>query len=208
MDTEMTFLYWGPLVARFEVEDYITKELLKRSDKIKSNDGRRQLAGHIDRENFYTQQDIDWFVEQTSKYFNAYVEHKQTQWNIDPPKEVLIEYLKLNSLWVNYMKKNEYNPPHIHSGDISFVLYLDVPEQIEKEASEFVSLGKGKPGAIEFLYGTEDRYGDYIVSHTRHPKTNELYIFPANLHHTVMPFRSDVERVSVSGNFFAKRKSF
>ena len=28
---------------------------------------------------------------------------------------------------------------------------------------------------------------------------------PVNLHHTVMPFRSDVERVSVSGNFICKR---
>ena len=208
MNTDFEFLYWGPLVVKFEIEDYITKELLKRSEKIKSNDGRRQLAGHIDRENFYTQQDIDWFVEHTSKYFNQYVEHKETVWKKDPPKEFKIEYLKLNSLWVNYMKKNEYNPPHIHSGDISFVLYLDVPEQIKKEASEFISLGEGKPGAIEFIYGTEDRHGDYICSHTRFPKTNELYIFPANLHHTVMPFRSDVTRISVSGNFFAKRIGF
>lgn len=208
MNNEFEFLYWGPLVVKFEIEDYIAKELLKRSEKIKLNDGRRQLAGHIDRENFYTQQDIDWFVEHTSKYFNQYIEHKETVWKPNPPKEFKTEYLKLNSLWVNYMKKNEYNPPHIHTGDISFVLYLDVPEQIKKEASEFVSLGEGKPGAIEFIYGTEDRHGDYICSHTRFPKTNELYIFPANLHHTVMPFRSDVERVSVSGNFFAKRKGF
>ena len=70
-----------------------------------------------------------------------------------------------------------------------------------------MSEGEGKPGAIQFLYGTQDRHGDYICSHTRFPKTNELYIFPANLHHTVMPFRSDVERISVSGNFLCERKS-
>lgn len=208
MNTEFEFLYWGPLVVKFEVEDYITKELLKRGDRVKSNDGRLELAGHIDRENFYTQQDIDWFVEHTGKYFNRYIEYKETVWKKNVIEEFKIEYMKLNSLWVNYMKKNEYNPPHIHSGDISFVLYLNVPEQIKKEASEFVSHGEGKPGAIEFIYGTEDRYDDYICSHIRFPKTNELYIFPANLHHTVMPFRSDVERVSVSGNFKCKRKGF
>ena len=200
--TNSEFLYWGPFVAKFEVEDYITKELLKRSEKIKLNDNRQRLAGHIDRENFYTQEDIDWFVEHTSKYFNNYIQTKENVWTISSQK---IEHMILDSLWVNYMKKNEYNPPHFHSGDISFVLYLNVPKQIKKEALEFVSEGEGKPGAIQFIYGTQDRYGDYICSHTKFPKTNELYIFPANLHHTVMPFRSDVERVSVSGNFFCKR---
>jgi len=197
------FLYWGPFVAKFEVEDHITKELLKRSNKIKLNDNRQNLAGHIDRENFYTQQDIDWFVEHTSKYFLNYIQTKENVWTINSQK---IEHMKLNSLWINYMRKNEFNPPHTHSGDISFVLYLKVPEEIKKEAIEFVSEGEGKPGAIQFIYGTQDRYSDYICSHTRFPKTNELYIFPANLHHTVMPFRSDVERVSVSGNFLCKRK--
>ena len=201
--TNNEFLYWGPFVLKFEVDDYITKELLRRSDEIKTNDNRQKLAGHIDRENFYTQKDIDWFVEHTSKYFNNYIQTKETVWTTNSQK---IEHMKLNSLWVNYMKKNEFNPPHTHSGDISFVLYLNVPEQIKKEALEFVSDGEGKPGAIQFIYGTQDRYGDYICSHTRFPKTNELYIFPANLHHTVMPFRSDVERVSVSGNFLCKRK--
>ena len=206
MNVDFEFLYWGPLVIKFKVEEYITKELLERGEKIKSDDGRLRLAGHIDRENFYTQEDIDWFVKHTNKYFNKYVEHLETVWKPNPPEEFKIEYLKLNSLWVNYMKKNEYNPPHIHLGDISFVLYLDVPEEIKKEAFEFKSLGNGKPGAIEFLYGNEDRYGDYICSHTMFPKTNELYIFPANLHHTVMPFRTNVERISVSGNMLTNRK--
>ena len=200
--TNSEFLYWGPFVVKFEVEDYITKHLLKRGDEIKLNDHRQKLAGHIDRENFYTQEDIDWFVKHTNKYFDNYIKHKENVWTIRSQK---IEHMQLKSLWVNYMKKNEYNPPHFHSGDISFVLYLNVPEQIKKEALEFVSEGEGKPGAIQFIYGTQDRCGDYVCSHTRFPKTNELYIFPANLYHTVMPFKSDVERVSVSGNFLCKR---
>ena len=39
------------------------------------------------------------------------------------------------------------------------------------------------------------------------PKKNECYIFPGSLVHTVYPFQSDCERVSVSGNFrFSDKK--
>ena len=34
------------------------------------------------------------------------------------------------------------------------------------------------------------------------PALNELWIFPATLKHTVPPFKSDVERISISGNWF------
>jgi hypothetical protein len=32
------------------------------------------------------------------------------------------------------------------------------------------------------------------------PKTGDFFVFPAKLHHTVAPFKSDVTRISVSGN--------
>ena len=91
--TNSEFLYWGPFVVKFEVEDYITKHLLKRGDEIKLNDHRQKLAGHIDRENFYTQEDIDWFVKHTNKYFDNYIKHKENVWTIRSQK---IELLKNN----------------------------------------------------------------------------------------------------------------
>ena len=97
------------------------------------------------------------------------------------------------------MKQGEFNPPHNHSGDFSFVLYLQVPEELKKEDDAFKGQGSG-PGTISFMYGEDQaniRTGYGIV-----PATNELWIFPATLKHTVPPFRSDVERISVSGNWF------
>ena len=39
-------------------------------------------------------------------------------------------------LWINYQQMNEYNPPHNHRGDLSFVIYLQVPEEIANEYRE------------------------------------------------------------------------
>ena len=36
------------------------------------------------------------------------------------------------------------------------------------------------------------------------PKEKDIYIFPAKLHHMVYPFKSKVERISVSVNFADK----
>ena len=35
------------------------------------------------------------------------------------------------------MKHGDFNPVHTHGGDYSFVIFLDVPKQLEKEANEF-----------------------------------------------------------------------
>ena len=135
-------------------------------------------------------------------HFNSYIKHKETEWKKQTPK---VHSLELDTLWINYMKKNEYNPPHFHKGYLSFVLYLQVPEIIKEDAKKFKSASEG-PGAIEFIYGQEDRLGDFICSHIKFPKAGEMYIFPSNLYHTVHPFRSDVERISISGNLIAKFK--
>ena len=103
-------------------------------------------------------------------------------------------------MWVNYQRKLEYNPPHSHSGDLSFVIYLQVPNELVEERNE--SVGKRRnfgPGAICFEYGFHD--AQFCISDGfRFPEVGELLIFPAWLKHYVFAFKSDVERVSVSGN--------
>ena len=103
----------------------------------------------------------------------------------------------LNALWVNYMKKNEYNPPHDHSDWLSFVIFLKVPEEITKEQEEFVGNSAG-PGSLSFLYGDGNRQS--ITYQSVKPKDRDIFIFPAWIKHYVAPFYSDVTRISVSGN--------
>ena len=53
-------------------------------------------------------------------------------------------------------------------------------------------------GQLEFIHG-EDGF-EYSGSFKVVPKTGELYLFPATLRHTVYPFTSDVERITMSFN--------
>ena len=103
----------------------------------------------------------------------------------------------LTALWVNYMKKHEFNPPHDHSDQLSFVIFLKVPEEITKEQEEYKGKSGG-PGSLSFLYGEGNRQS--ITYQSIRPKEGDMFIFPAWMKHYVAPFYSDVTRISVSGN--------
>ena len=110
----------------------------------------------------------------------------------------------LTSLWINYMKADEFNPPHDHGADLSFVLYPDVPKEITQENKDFTGTMRG-PGGISWVYGQGNRQCISVVH--RMPATRDLFIFPSSLQHWVFPFKSKVERVSVSGNILFDQDS-
>jgi len=118
--------------------------------------------------------------------------------------EVVTDFSQLNfnlgdGPWINFQKANEFNPYHNHSGMLSAVLYIDVPEQI-KEENDNVTIETNMPraGMIAFISGNDDRYTRSSYCHQS--KTGEIFIFPASLNHLVYPFKSDVERISMSFN--------
>jgi len=95
------------------------------------------------------------------------------------------------------MKKNEYNPPHDHADNLSFVIFLDIPEEIRKEQKEYKGQSGG-PGSLMFLYGEGNRQA--ITYQGIHPNNGDMFIFPSWVKHYVAPFYSDVTRITVSGN--------
>jgi hypothetical protein len=95
------------------------------------------------------------------------------------------------------MIKGEANPLHTHDGDLSFVLFTEVPKDLSKEYENHI--GNTKPGAISFVYTLEDRK-TLVNEHSFFPIAGSFFIFPACLHHYVNPFKCEGERVSVSGN--------
>ena len=112
--------------------------------------------------------------------------------------------LYLQSSWVNFQKKHEFNPIHRHTGLFSFVIWLEIPYDIEDERK--YSPGKDSnsclAGCFEFSY--TNMLGE-ITQHSipaDNTHRNMMLLFPADLNHTVYPFyTSDEYRISVSGNF-------
>ena len=108
----------------------------------------------------------------------------------------LPEYV-LSGLWINYQKPNDFNPPHDHDGKLSFVTYLQIPEELKKENQAYKGRSCG-PGGIQFIYGNGPR--DCVTYMSFLPEENDMFIFPAWLKHWVAPYKSDCTRISVSGN--------
>ena len=187
-------LQWGPCIVHLKISEEFQQKLLKGAEEArkKNKDFRSNLAGIIKEE--YAYEDRKDYVHEIAQFLSVYDEAYQ-KWKSERYK-TKPEYM-LNSMWVNYMKKGEYNPPHDHSDWLSFVIFLKVPEEIIKEQEEFVGNSAG-PGSLSFLYGDGNRQS--ITYQSVKPKDRDIFIFPAWIKHYVAPFYSDVTRISVSGN--------
>lgn len=186
------FYYWGPYLWRGKLSDEICNEITKRG-RTSKDDHRSKLASLIDDVRAFNQEDEKYLLEIFDPYLECYLESKKHF----SPKSI-IPKLELIQFWINFQKKGEFNPEHVHSGDLSLVLYLEIPENLIKENNKHLGTGAG-PGNIVFRYGEQS---DWAVSlQTFMPEKGDLFIFPANLSHSAMPFKSSGTRISMSGNF-------
>ena len=181
---------FGPcLVEMFVEEDQIVR-IKEFCQKNKDLNVAEKLAGHLNHEYLIDKTKLQKIIISQVKLYQQVL---NTYYGFDKNKNLIVK-----DAWVNYMQKGDFNPLHQHNEcDFSGVLYLDVPEEIEKEASDSVASGV-KPGQIEFMTGP--RVPNQITSYFVTPKNGLLYIFPSNLLHMVCPFKSNVERVSVAFN--------
>ena len=125
---------------------------------------------------------------------------------LEKSKELEYAYhpdLSIKSMWVNFQKKYEYNPMHLHDGVMSFVIWMKIPYRYEDEMQHETAkkVNSCMNGSFEFIYtnllGAITGY-QYSLS----PEAEGgVLIFPSALHHVVHPFyTSDEERISISGN--------
>jgi hypothetical protein len=107
--------------------------------------------------------------------------------------------LFINSVWVNEMKANEYNPIHLHQGTmftgLSSVMVLKMPKDMGPEPAR-----NDRPmnGRLHIL-GNDSGYfckSDYLPV----LQERDFYIFPYDVRHCVYPFTSDVTRRTLSAN--------
>jgi len=184
---------WGPCVVRMKITDGFKKQLLDEA-KEGGEDFRGKLAGIIDHETGYSEEAKNRILPNLSLCLGIY--NQAFEQFVNKKFEKYPEYI-LSALWINYQKANEYNPPHDHDGKLSFVTYLQIPEELKKENEAYKGKSCG-PGGIQFLWGDGPR--DCVSYQSCFPEENDMFIFPAWLKHWVAPFKSDCTRISVSGN--------
>lgn len=176
-------------------------ELIKSDPKSATNYSH-ELIGQIDEEYMITHSTqflndllipyINYFTTE-SKFFDNYIVLRNDA------------TISLGKTWVNFQKKYEFNPLHDHSGLISFVLWIEVPYDIEIEKQ--VHPGKKSitrlEGAFNFHYpNTMGKIETQTITIDK-SMIYKCIIFPSRLFHSVNPFySSDGTRISVSGNFY------
>ena len=184
---------WGPCVIKLKITDEFKNFLLNEA-KDNKKDFRDKLAGIIEKETGYSEEAKAKAVPYMSQYLGVY--DQMFEKFINKPYEKRPEYI-LTTMWINYQKANEFNPPHDHDGKLSFVTYLQIPEELKKENTDYNGKSCG-PGGIQFIYGNGPR--DCVSYMSFFPEEGVMFIFPAWLKHWVAPFKSDCTRISVSGN--------
>jgi len=99
-----------------------------------------------------------------------------------------VSFLKLQNLWVNYQQKGEYNPLHVHSGIISFVVFIDIPYGEEERLKHNTNGGF----QLEAKILPVDKSWNGVI-----------LMFPSTAKHAVYPYyTTDKERITISGNIF------
>ena len=136
-------------------------------------------------------------VTEFNKKYPNYIKKAHSTVNY---KQVDIE---LFNLWVNFQKKHEFNPMHVHDGLYSFVIWHKVPYGIKNEKARLPNIRDEdfRAGMFAFFYSEP---GGKIYQEAIPVDKNwqgKIALFPASLDHCVYPFyTSDDYRVSISGN--------
>ena len=110
----------------------------------------------------------------------------------------------LESLWVNFQKKHEFNPPHDHAGVYSFVIWMQIPTSYAEQKKLPICANSNADNHISnFAFSYTNTLGRISTFAYNMEKEVEGYMvmFPSELKHEVFPFyENDGERISISGN--------
>ena len=185
------FIFLGQSILRYEVPlDIFTGINQIYEEKFNQlHPANRQLIGKIKdehslfydgddeskmkRHNLFPKNVLDWFRTAFHHYldFNKIIDYKT----------------HINSIWINEMKANEYNPVHIHQGNIftglSSVMVLKLPNTygVEYSASETPQNGR-----LQILGASSGQFAK--VDYQPPMKLRDFYIFPYDMRHCVYPF--------------------
>ena len=199
---------FGPVLMQDQLSQTTFDILSKRSSQSrnkKEKDFRNKLAGNLEEEYILDFDDADKKIVYAEllglaqKYITESKKINRIK-KFGRPKKSNLEIVE--PIWVNYMKAGEWNPAHYHAGYISCVMYLKVPDEIQHEnivGEHSSKSNQPSAGKIQWTYGETIQFSETFF--TQIPREKDIWFFPAELKHFVYPFKSNVERVSISCNF-------
>ena len=188
---------FGPSIVKVKIpEDIIINmnsyvdDLTNDQEKSKVLDYGADLAGNVTQEFRF---DIEFM--QKIKWAEFLAKSCQ-QWLLEG-HNIKIKKFDIIASWVVKQFKNDYNPIHYHSGQISGVGYLKVPNDMGETIQKTKKLNHN--GKLVLIDGSKK----FVCSPTYviNPKVGDFYFFPSYMMHTVYPFfDTSEERRSVSFN--------
>jgi len=190
---------FGPTIGKTKLSRTIVKKLNNFSDKVIQNkklskklDYDHRLIGSMKQQFSIPRKILKLGLENQIK--KAIKDYYLNTINIKVKK------IKIERSWIVSQYAGDFNPPHLHRGNISGVGYLKIPSSIRRNEE------KDLAGLISFFDGRVSlpRNSPPLVKHreTFKPVVGDFYIFPAFLMHDVHPFRGEGERRCFSFNAF------
>ena len=191
------FVYLGQTVLKYEVplEVFVGLNNIYEKRKKELPKANKQLVGKIEDEvslffdgppndkinphNFLPKDILQWF----DSVFNHYL-----MWNKIGPNN-----RHINSIWVNEMKANEYNPIHIHQGKLftglSSVMIMKLPTDT---GIEYSAPDKPMNGRLQIIGAANGQFAK--TDYSPQSKIGDFYVFPYDMRHCVYPFNGTKEK--------------
>ena len=187
---------FGPSILKVSIPDEIVEEMNKYVDesildqeKIDNLDHGKYLEGNVHRE---FRLDVEFMQKIKWAEFLA---NSCQKWLFEG-HSISIKKFDIIASWIIQQYKNDYNPIHYHSGQISGVGYLKVPKNMGNTTQKDK---KNRNGNLVLIHGSSQFLSKSILN--IEPKVGDFYFFPNYIMHTVYPFTgTDEERRSVSFN--------
>jgi len=213
---------WAQVVCTTQIpEDKLVKfyaisnEVLDESKATDDNYGSGviPLPWRISFDKFGKYGVTDYIMEMVQHYMETILSNGNVKSNLDdiiPGGPHTHWHSRVVDAWIVSQKENDYIPVHAHdkvasfdnlteSCKISGILYLKVPEQIERNTNDIAIRG-GKDGQIVFTgMGGADSFSTTTALNII-PEAGRLYLFPSSLNHQVYPFKGEGERRGISFN--------
>ena len=188
---------FGPSIVKIKIPEktiqemnMFVDEMIRDKGKLEKYDEGPKLAGNVSQEFLMTtefMQKIKW-AEFLASSCNDWVRKE---------KQIKLKKFYIIKSWIVRQFKNEYNPIHYHSGDISGVGYLKVPVSMGETLQKNKRVNHN--GKLILIDGSKKLFSSPTYAIT--PRVGDFYLFPSYLMHTVYPFSgTDEERRSVSFN--------